>query len=156
MKKMHGVAIVAAIFILVVLSALGAFIVSISTTQQVGSALDVQGVRAYQGARAGLEWGLYQAQAAGNCPGTLTVLSATVTASTNSFVPSAGATSLAGVTLTVICTKTTDSNSGPTVFSLTATACNQPMPGWTATTVACPNTSSATSLYVERQLTVSF
>ena len=153
---MRGVAIVAAIFILVVLSALGAFIVSISTTQQVGSTLDLQGVRAYQGARAGLEWGLYQAQAAGNCPGTLTVLSANATGSTNSFAPPSAASSLAGVTITVICTKITDGNSGPTVYSLTATACNQPLSGWSASTVACPNTSNATSLYVERQLTVSF
>ena len=59
----RGFAIVSAIFILVVLGALGAFIVNVSTNQQIGSALDIQGVRAYQAARAGVEWGIYQVQA---------------------------------------------------------------------------------------------
>ena len=36
-----------------VLAALAAFVMIVSTTQQVGSALDVQGARAYQAARAG-------------------------------------------------------------------------------------------------------
>ena len=62
-QRMQGFAIVTAIFILVVLAALGAFIVSISTNQQTSAALDIQGVRAYQAARAGVEWGVYQVQA---------------------------------------------------------------------------------------------
>ena len=51
---------VSAIFILVVLAALGAFIVNVSTTQQITTAQDTQGARAYQAARTGIEWGLYQ------------------------------------------------------------------------------------------------
>ena len=51
---------VTAIFILVVLAALGAFVVNISTTQQLTSAQDLQGSRAYHAARAGIEWGIYQ------------------------------------------------------------------------------------------------
>ena len=51
---------VSAIFIVVVLAALGAFIANISATQQVTSAQDVQGVRAYQAAQSGIEWGVYQ------------------------------------------------------------------------------------------------
>jgi MSHA biogenesis protein MshP len=53
-----GFATIVALFLLVVLAALGAFMVSISTSQQVGSAQDIQGTRAYWAARAGLEWGI--------------------------------------------------------------------------------------------------
>jgi MSHA biogenesis protein MshP len=54
----RGFASIAAIFLLVVLAALGAFMVSISSSQQLSAAQDVQGSRAYWAARAGLEWAL--------------------------------------------------------------------------------------------------
>lgn len=64
-----GFATIVALFLLVVLAGLGAFMVSISTTQQVGSAQDIQGTRAYWAARAGLEWGLGSLNgAAAACP----------------------------------------------------------------------------------------
>ena len=56
----RGFAIVAAIFLLVVLAVLGAFMVTFSTVQHTTSAQDMQGVRAYQAARAGTEWGAFQ------------------------------------------------------------------------------------------------
>lgn len=150
-KRIRGFAIVSAIFILVILAALGAFIVTISTTQQIGSALDVQGARAYQAARAGIEWGLYQVQATAAynfgytssdpntraCP-----------AATTSFSPTA--TTLAGFTVTVDCTATADASNGPTVYTLTATACSVPNAG------ACPNTVNPGALYIERRLSVTF
>lgn len=55
-KSQCGFLLVTAIFLLVILAALGAFILTISGTQQTSSALDVQGSRAYQAARAGIEW----------------------------------------------------------------------------------------------------
>lgn len=55
-----GFAIVTAIFILLMLASLAAFVASVSTTQHTTSAQDLQGSRAYQAARAGVEWGLYQ------------------------------------------------------------------------------------------------
>ena len=54
----RGFAAIAAMFLLVLLAALGAFMLSFSNTQQLTSAQDVQGSRAYWAARAGLEWGL--------------------------------------------------------------------------------------------------
>ena len=54
----QGFAAVAAVFLVVGLAALGAFMVSFSNTQQLTSAQDVQGSRAYWAARAGLSWGL--------------------------------------------------------------------------------------------------
>lgn len=54
----RGFAAIAAVFLLVVLAALGAYMVSVSNTQQLNSAQDLQGSRAYWAARAGLEWGI--------------------------------------------------------------------------------------------------
>ena len=51
-----GFAAIAAIFLVVILAALGGFMLSFSNTQQLSSAQDVQGSRAYWAARAGLEW----------------------------------------------------------------------------------------------------
>ena len=54
----RGFAAIAAVFLVVMLAALGAFMVSFSNTQQLNSAQDVQGSRAYWAARAGLEWAI--------------------------------------------------------------------------------------------------
>jgi|ABSR01.1.fsa_nt_gi MSHA biogenesis protein MshP len=54
----RGFAAIAAIFLVVLLAALGGFMVTFSTSQQVTSAQDVQGSRAYWAARAGLEWAI--------------------------------------------------------------------------------------------------
>lgn len=56
----RGFSIVAAVFILVVMAGLGAFIVSTSSSQQMGLALDVLGSRARQAARTGIDWATYQ------------------------------------------------------------------------------------------------
>ncbi len=65
----RGFAIVAAIFLVVVLAALGAFMLTFSTVQHITSAQDVQGTRAYQAARTGIEWGAYQVLQNSSCPG---------------------------------------------------------------------------------------
>lgn len=136
MKRIRGFASVSAIFILVVLAALGAFIVNISTSQQIGSAIDVQGVRAYQAARAGIEWGLFRQLQATSCVGA------------TSFAPAAP--TLTGFTVTVSCTATPDGSGGPTSYVVRATACSEPNAG------ACPNTVNPGNLYVERRLEVAF
>jgi MSHA biogenesis protein MshP len=58
-KFQQGVSIITAIFLLVVLSFLGVAMVSFSTAQHEGLAMDVMGSRAYQAARAGIEWAAY-------------------------------------------------------------------------------------------------
>jgi MSHA biogenesis protein MshP len=132
--RQGGFALVSAIFLLVVLSALAAFVVQISTQQQVASAADLQGVRAYQAARAGAEWGLYKHLGDPPC------------AASTSFA-------LDGFTVTVQCqgTSTNDENATPLVFRrIVATACNQPTgaaPG------SCPNPAPGAN-YVERELAV--
>ncbi len=64
----RGFAAIAAIFLLVVLAALGAFMLTFSNTQQLTSAQDIQGSRAYWAARGGLEWGLASVLTNSACP----------------------------------------------------------------------------------------
>lgn len=61
MIRQRGFGAIAAIVVLVILAVLSAAIVSFSSVQQIGSAQDVMSVKAWQAARAGNEWGLYQA-----------------------------------------------------------------------------------------------
>ena len=64
----QGFAAIAAIFLVVVLAALGGFMLTFSNTQQLTSAQDVQGSRAYWAARAGLEFGIGTVVATSACP----------------------------------------------------------------------------------------
>ncbi len=52
----RGFSLIPAIFLLVVIAALGTFAVTLFTTQQQTQVQDVMGSRAYQAARAGIEW----------------------------------------------------------------------------------------------------
>jgi MSHA biogenesis protein MshP len=83
MKAIRGFSLPTAIFLLVILALLGAFMISLSSTQNVTSAQDVQGSRAYQAARGGMEWALYNlklpATACPASPTTLTIDGFTVT-----------------------------------------------------------------------------
>jgi MSHA biogenesis protein MshP len=56
--RQSGFAAIAALFLLVVLAGMGAFMVTFSNAQQLGSAQDIQSTRSYWAARAGLEWAL--------------------------------------------------------------------------------------------------
>jgi len=130
----RGFAIVSAIFLLVVLAALGGFIATVSTTQHIGSAQDVQGTRVYYAARAGIEWGLYQALKS----------SPSSCVASSSFVYSAG-----GISVTVDCTATLPDEAGSdSLYTIRATACTF---GNTAAPF-CPG-NVANPNYVERRVT---
>lgn len=58
--RQRGVTIVAAIFLLMLLGGIGALMLTLTSTQNITSAQDIQGVRAYQAARLGMEWGVYR------------------------------------------------------------------------------------------------
>jgi MSHA biogenesis protein MshP len=77
-KTERGFASIAAIFLLVVMAALGGFMLTFSNTQQLTSAQDLKGTQAYWAARAGLEWGMgsviRQASRTAACPTTDTIL----------------------------------------------------------------------------------
>lgn len=109
-RHQRGFAAIAAIFLIVALAALGSYMVSFSNAQQLTSAQDVQGSRAYWAARAGLEWGVANHMTAAAC--------------------SAASTDLAieGFTVTVACTMATYADLGfvpgvaPRIFQFTSTA----------------------------------
>ncbi len=71
----RGFVLMSAIFLVVVLAALGAFMVTFSNTQHLTSALDIQGSRAYWAARTGVEWAVSRiaAPAAPVCPASPTL-----------------------------------------------------------------------------------
>lgn len=108
-----GFSLISAIFLLVVLAALGAVMVRLSTTQHTTAALDVQSARALSAARAGLEWAAWRAM---KDP----TYACTTAGSSNDTVSLPG--DLASFTTTVTCSKTEHAEAGNTlrVYSLTA------------------------------------
>jgi MSHA biogenesis protein MshP len=90
-----GFLLPAAIFLLVILAGLGAYAVNLSITQNATAQQDVQGARAYQMARSGVEWAAYQVMEPatanlGNCPASPTTFN------------------LEGFSVTVTCTRSSD------------------------------------------------
>lgn len=142
--RQTGIALASAIFLLVVLAALGAIVVTVSGLQHTSSARDVVGSRVYQAARSGIEWGAYKVLQQAAAPGTGVCPAATQ-------IPLPAGTDLTGLTVNVTCSLTnadegsrTAAGSNPLEFYvITATACNQP---------PCPNTTNPGAGYVERQL----
>ena len=55
-----GFALMAALFIIVTLAAIGTYLLTISTGQVAAASQDEQAARAYQAARAGIDWGAYR------------------------------------------------------------------------------------------------
>jgi MSHA biogenesis protein MshP len=139
LHKSSGVALVTAIFLLVVLAGLAVAIVSLTTTQQTTSTQDEQGARAYLAAKAGLEWALFRQLQTGdlNCPRTATfAMPRNTTLSAFTVTVSCGAPSTGfGVA----------SGEDPTAkrITITSVACNGPVGA------ACPAASNSPD-YVQR------
>jgi MSHA biogenesis protein MshP len=108
-----GFSIVAAIFVLVILAGLGAFVITISEVQRQISITAAQGARAYQTANAGLEWGLHN---------TIGVGTGTCNSTPTNFTPPGAA--FTGFNVAVTCTSTnfTEGAGTTTVFVITSTA----------------------------------
>ena len=68
--RQSGVALVAAIFLVVILAVLGAVAVRLAGVQQQTTTLALLGARAYHAALSGLEWGAHQALVNGTCGST--------------------------------------------------------------------------------------
>jgi len=128
-----GFVLPAAIFLLVILGALGAYMVSLSRTSHISNVLDIQGGRAYQAARTGIEWAAWQVV---QNPTPL----CTAAPTTLAFPPGM----LASFTVIVSCAPSgphTDGADSVTVYQVTSTA--------TAGLVGGVD-------YVERQIQASF
>ncbi len=134
-NRIRGVSMVTAIFLILVIAVLGAYIASVATTQHTSGTLDLRGAQAYQAAHAGIQWGAYQVLRNNTCTGT------------SSF---ALAGALAGFAVTVQCTDTTlpsgYSENGVTrhIYRITSTGCSPP------NATSCPGIQGG--YYVERQL----
>ncbi len=63
----RGFGLVAALFLMIVISLVVLTMARLSATQHGSTSLSIQQARAYQAARAGLEWGISQALNAGAC-----------------------------------------------------------------------------------------
>lgn len=137
--RQRGFGAIVAIVILVILATVAAALVRLGTTQQVTSTQDILSARAWQAARAGSEWGLYQALRAGSCAGATTLdlraatgFSVTVSCAQRSFNEGEQPAGVARIT---------------TTYSIEAVACNS---------AACPDAAlAATPGYVERKRLVN-
>jgi len=117
----HGFSLVTAIFILIILAALGAYMVTIGATNRATNTAALQGARAYQAARTGIDWSIYmittaidQATARSNCNAVINANSFSITAA-----------GLNGFTVNTACTFTSHDQQGSnnvTVYSITSTA----------------------------------
>ena len=108
----RGFSMISAIFLMVVIAALGTFAVTLSTTQHQSALLDIMGSRAYQAARAGIEWGTYQV-----VPGSAANFASTCRtngSSSSAVSPLAG--TLANFTVTVNCVATSHTEGASTVW----------------------------------------
>ncbi len=72
-SKQRGFSLVTAIFLLVVLASLLAYMVSLAVVQHSGLAMAVQGARAMQAARSGLDYAAFRALQSGICPASETL-----------------------------------------------------------------------------------
>lgn len=125
--------LVTAIFLLVVMAGLAAVIARLGAFLHQGAALDAGGNFAYRAARAGIEWGAYQALIGGSCAAQNDIDLAPM--------------GLTGYSVRVACAASTitEGTTSKTVYRLTATGCNDS---------ACPNAAPGVN-YVERQLTAT-
>ena len=144
-RRQRGFLIIAAVFLLVVLTGLVAYLMAVSTTSQAASAADFNSARAYQAARAGMEWGAYQIL---RDPGGGT-FKATCESGTATKNLTFGST-LAAFTATVTCTSASLTEGASTVksYKIESNGCNEP----TGAGPSCPNATTASSTYVEREV----
>lgn len=110
-QRQRGFSLVSAIFIIVVLAGLGAFMVTLNSLQHATSSAALQGARAFQAAQSGIEWGVYQAIVAG------TACSASP-ASTTTGPFGLTVPGLDGFQVTVVCSYTTHQEGPPPTYNV--------------------------------------
>jgi MSHA biogenesis protein MshP len=131
LRRARGFALILALFLIVALATIGAYLLTASNVQLESGVMDEQGARAYQAARAGLDWGAYRVLRDGVCD-----LPTTITLPAD----------LAGFHAEVTCTAYGPENEGGTpvsTYRIVSTGCN-------ATPTPCASGTGAA--YVERQL----
>lgn len=96
-RRQKGFTLIAAIFLLVVVAVLVVYIANIRSVQQTTLLYGVQGARAIQAARSGIEWGIHQSIVNDSC------------VASSSFTSAA----FAGFNIVVECDRTTHDEGGP-------------------------------------------
>lgn len=138
MRRARGFALILAVFLIVSLAAIGAYLLTVSNVQLETAVMDEQGARAYQAARAGVEWGAYQVL---RDPGGAFASACNGGSSSQSFaVPG-----IPSFRSTVGCTSPgaeTEDGAAVRTYRITSTGCNA---------AACPEPAPGPT-YVERQL----
>lgn len=151
----RGFGAIVAIVILVVMAIISAALVRLGTTQQVTSTQDILSARAWQTARAGNEWGLYQAFPRPPLfPSATWCVPGPVGAAETVEVATLDLRAATGFSVTVTC-RSRSFNEGETspgvplvitTYGIEAIACNA---------AACPDAAlAATPGYVERKRSV--
>ncbi len=120
-----GFVLPTAIFLLVVLAALGTYMVTLSRTSHISSALDIQGARAYQAARTGIEWAAWRVVDPPTQPPTSTTLCPDPDPTTLTFTGTLAAFNAFKVSVT--CTRTPPATVGAdedkvAIYLITSTA----------------------------------
>ena len=144
-RGQQGFLIIAAVFLVIVLAGLVAYLTSVSTSSQAASAADINSARAYQAARAGVEWGAYQILQAG-------AFKTTCNAATNPLAPAkfdvTFTSTLASFTATVRCSSASlaEGATPVTSYRIESNGCNEPTGG------SCPNAATVSGTYVEREV----
>ena len=115
-QRQRGFSLIAAIFIVVVLAVLGAFMVTLNVLQHATSAAALQGARAFQAAQSGIEWGVYQALHGAAC--------SAAPAQTTSGPFALNGAGLSDFQVTVTCTYTQyqEQSTNYNVYTISATA----------------------------------
>jgi hypothetical protein len=104
-----GIALVSALFLLIVMGVLAAVMVTLSNVEHDTGNKSLLTAKVYYGAKAGLDWGIQRANAAGSC-----------VASTGPFALTQAA--LAGINVTVTCEMSGPHGLGNFVYYLTSIA----------------------------------
>ena len=69
-RQQSGISLVGAIFVMVILAALGSYITKITVFQHSGTLLSLQSARALAAAESGIEWGIWFVRNNDTCAGT--------------------------------------------------------------------------------------
>jgi MSHA biogenesis protein MshP len=129
-RRAGGFALILAVFLIVSLAAIGLYLVSVSNVQVESGLMDEQGARAYQAARAGLDWEAYRVLRLATCDAGPTTIPFTF--------------NLNGFYAEVRCTPYGPENEAGTpvtIYRIVSTGCN-----------ATPCSGGTGAAYVERQL----
>lgn len=94
LRLQRGVSVITAIFLLLLMSGLAAFMLNLTSVTNINLASDVGGTRAYQAARAGAEWAMFQLDPNGDTFSNVDLINC----------PASGGPSIAGYTVSVTCT----------------------------------------------------